>query len=98
MRVMMNLSKPVYWCRTLGVNRLLTFRFFGLGAGILAIRGCSTEPYVCPDKTSYVTRATAQSVYIPNGCNLLGTNSSSIQRVVCDNGRSGFSFAMPLEE
>lgn len=94
----MSLSKPVYWCRALHVGRYLRLRFVGTGVSILAISGCSVEPYVCPDNTPYVTRATAQNVYIPNGCNLLGTDSNSFQRVVCDDGRSGFSFAMPLEE
>lgn len=95
---MVSLPKPEYWCRALSFDRFLRLRFFGLGASILVLSGCSAEPYVCPNKTPYVTRAATQSVNLPSGCNLLANDSSSFQRVVCDDGRSGFSFAVSLEE
>lgn len=95
---MMSLSKPTEWCRSLRVERFLRLRFFGLGASILAISGCSVKPYVCPINTPYVTRAATQIIHLPTGCNLLSNDSSSFQQVVCDDGRSGFSFAMSLEE
>jgi hypothetical protein len=98
MTVLVSLSEAVYRCRAVRVDRFLRLRFFGLGASILAISGCAAEPYICRNKTTYVTGAAVQSVYLPNGCNLLGADSSSFQRVVCDDGRSGFSFAMSLEE
>ena len=95
---MVSLSEPVYRCRALRVDRFRRLQFLGLGASILAISGCSATPYICPDKAPYVTRAAAESVHLPNGCNLLGTNGASVQLVGCDDGRSGFSFAMLLEE
>ncbi|HCI09090.1 MAG TPA: hypothetical protein DE314_17315 [Sulfitobacter sp.] len=63
-----------------------------LGTVLLTTAGCAESSKFCSFKSALGTHISSQSKTMPNGCRLVDYPDSTLQKIECDDGRTGFAF------
>ena len=67
-----------------------------LGAVLLTTAGCAESSKLCSFKSAPDAHVSSQSKTMPNGCRLVDDPSSALQKIECDDGRTGFAFGSSI--